>query len=50
MSRCLEMWVWDYISDEEFIEKYDKALYQGIQDQIKGQGIDTTGWTKFEIS
>lgn len=50
MSRYLEMWVWDYISDEEFIEKYDKALYQGIQDQIRGQGIDTTGWTKFEIS
>lgn len=50
MSRYLEMWVWDYIGDEEFIEKYDKALYQGVQDQIAGLGIDTTGWQKYEIS
>ncbi len=48
MSRYLEMWVWDYIDDATFIEKYDKALSDGIEAQIKSMGIDTSGWKKYE--
>ena len=42
------MWVWDYIDDATFIEKYDKALSDGIEAQIKSMGIDTSGWKKYE--
>lgn len=45
-SRYLELWVSGYIDDNKFIEQYDKALKKGIEDQISGLGVDTTGWKK----
>ena len=46
LSRYLEMWVSDYISDKEFADQYDKILKEGVDAQIEGLGTDTTGWKK----
>ncbi len=48
LSRYLEMWVSDYISDQEFLDQYDKILKEGVEAQIEGLGVDTTGWKKSE--
>ena len=48
MSRYLELWIGGYYSDEKFIEQYDKAFKQGIQNQIDGLGVDVSEWTKWK--
>ena len=42
------MWVSDYIDDKTFLEQYDKILKEGVEAQISGLGVDTTGWKKAE--
>ena len=44
MSKYLEMYVRDMISQEEFIAGYNMELEAGVQGQIKGLGIDASGW------
>ncbi|MDD4107098.1 MAG: extracellular solute-binding protein [Prolixibacteraceae bacterium] len=44
MSKYLEMYVRDMISQEEFIVGYNKELETGTQSQANGLGLDTTGW------
>ena len=44
MSRQLEMWVKNMITNEEFVENYDKELLKGIEEQVKAFEIDATTW------
>lgn len=44
MSRQLEMWVKNMITDAEFVQNYDKELEKGITEQISAFGVDTSAW------
>ena len=44
MSKYLEMYVRDMISQDAFIDGYNKELQTGVKDQAAGLGLDTTGW------
>lgn len=44
MSKYLEMYVRDMISQEQFISGYNQELHKGIEKQAEGLAIDTTGW------
>ncbi len=44
MSRYLEMYVRDMITQDVFIEGYNKELAAGVRDQAAGLGLDTSGW------
>ena len=44
MSKYLEMYVREMITQEMFIEGYNNELRIGVADQAAGLGLDTTGW------
>lgn len=46
MSRILESWVKDQISDNEFYEKFDSEFKKDIIEYAQELDIDTKGWTR----
>ncbi len=47
MSKVLEQWVKGMIDDKTFYKEYDEAFKKDIDNAIKQNNTDTTGWSEY---